>query len=136
MHYCPSIDLAFNSVEHIMRSVNNGWIIRYVHGAPCDGMFEQTDFVGNIICLLSIIPLSLINSLGSEQSIKLLASSVGPECRITGGALNGKVNKLDTSNWAEYILAVLSRICRLLSVLPRLVRGMVRVLNGTDGVHI
>jgi ubiquinol-cytochrome c reductase cytochrome b subunit len=31
MHYCPSIDLAFNSVEHIMRSVNNGWIIRYVH---------------------------------------------------------------------------------------------------------
>jgi ubiquinol-cytochrome c reductase cytochrome b subunit len=24
MHYCPNIDLAFTSVEHIMRDVNNG----------------------------------------------------------------------------------------------------------------
>jgi len=31
MHYTPHIDLAFNSVEHIMRDVNNGWLIRYVH---------------------------------------------------------------------------------------------------------
>jgi len=31
MHFCPSTDLAFNSVEHIMRNVNNGWIIRYTH---------------------------------------------------------------------------------------------------------
>ena len=31
MHYTPSVDLAFNSVEHIMRDVNNGWIVRYTH---------------------------------------------------------------------------------------------------------
>lgn len=31
MHYTPHIDLAFNSVEHIMRDVNNGWLIRYTH---------------------------------------------------------------------------------------------------------
>jgi ubiquinol-cytochrome c reductase cytochrome b subunit len=31
MHYSPHIDLAFDSVEHIMRDVNNGWLIRYVH---------------------------------------------------------------------------------------------------------
>lgn len=31
MHYCSSIDLAFNSVEHIMSDVNNGWLIRYTH---------------------------------------------------------------------------------------------------------
>jgi ubiquinol-cytochrome c reductase cytochrome b subunit len=31
MHYCPDITLAFNSVEHIMRDVNYGWLIRYVH---------------------------------------------------------------------------------------------------------
>ena len=31
MHYCPNIDLAFDSVEHIMRDVNNGWLIRYTH---------------------------------------------------------------------------------------------------------
>jgi ubiquinol-cytochrome c reductase cytochrome b subunit len=31
MHYSPHIDLAFDSVEHIMRDVNNGWLIRYIH---------------------------------------------------------------------------------------------------------
>jgi ubiquinol-cytochrome c reductase cytochrome b subunit len=31
MHYVANIDLAFDSVEHIMRDVSNGYIIRYVH---------------------------------------------------------------------------------------------------------
>ena len=31
MHYTPHVDYAFNSVEHIMRDVNYGWLLRYVH---------------------------------------------------------------------------------------------------------
>nr|AMM72613.1 apocytochrome b [Rhizophagus irregularis] len=31
MHYIGSVDLAFSSVEHIMRDVNSGWLIRYLH---------------------------------------------------------------------------------------------------------
>ena len=31
MHYVASGDLAFNSVEHIMRDVNYGWLIRGIH---------------------------------------------------------------------------------------------------------
>ena len=31
MHYVAHADLAFNSVEHIMRDVNYGWLIRYIH---------------------------------------------------------------------------------------------------------
>jgi len=31
MHYTAHIELAFSSVEHIMRDVNNGWLIRYAH---------------------------------------------------------------------------------------------------------
>ncbi len=31
MHYTPQVDLAFNSVEHIMRDVNFGWLLRYLH---------------------------------------------------------------------------------------------------------
>ena len=31
MHYIPNVDLAFTSVEHIMRDVNNGWAVRYTH---------------------------------------------------------------------------------------------------------
>ena len=31
MHYTPHVDLAFNSVEQIMRDVNYGWLLRYLH---------------------------------------------------------------------------------------------------------
>jgi ubiquinol-cytochrome c reductase cytochrome b/c1 subunit len=31
MHYTPSVDLAFESVEKIMRDVNYGWLLRYAH---------------------------------------------------------------------------------------------------------
>nr|AJP33429.1 apocytochrome b [Araucaria heterophylla]QJH91762.1 apocytochrome b [Araucaria heterophylla]QXE43704.1 apocytochrome b [Araucaria cunninghamii] len=31
MHYTPHVDLAFNSVEHIMRDVEGGWLLRYMH---------------------------------------------------------------------------------------------------------
>ncbi len=31
MHYTPHVDLAFASIEHIMRNVNAGHMIRYVH---------------------------------------------------------------------------------------------------------
>ncbi|HAD87014.1 MAG TPA: cytochrome b, partial [Rhodospirillaceae bacterium] len=31
MHYTPHTTLAFNSVERIMRDVNGGWLIRYLH---------------------------------------------------------------------------------------------------------
>ncbi len=31
MHYTPNTTLAFASVEHIMRNVNGGWALRYIH---------------------------------------------------------------------------------------------------------
>jgi ubiquinol-cytochrome c reductase cytochrome b/c1 subunit len=31
MHYVPESTMAFNSVEHIMRDVNYGWLLRYLH---------------------------------------------------------------------------------------------------------
>ena len=31
MHYTPNSEHAFASVQHIMRDVNYGWLIRYVH---------------------------------------------------------------------------------------------------------
>ena len=31
MFYTPHIDLAFASIEFIMRDVNNGWLVRYIH---------------------------------------------------------------------------------------------------------
>ena len=39
MHYTPHIDYAFASVERIMRDVNYGWLLRYVHANGASAFF-------------------------------------------------------------------------------------------------
>ena len=39
MHYTPNALEAFDSVEHIMRDVNNGWLIRYLHSNTASAFF-------------------------------------------------------------------------------------------------
>ena len=39
MHYNPSVAEAFYSVEHILRDVNNGWLIRYLHSNTASAFF-------------------------------------------------------------------------------------------------
>jgi quinol-cytochrome oxidoreductase complex cytochrome b subunit len=39
MHYTPEVAMAFNSVEHIMRSVNYGWLLRYAHAVGASMFF-------------------------------------------------------------------------------------------------
>lgn len=39
MHYKPDAELAFASVEHIMRDVNWGWLIRYMHSTGASFFF-------------------------------------------------------------------------------------------------
>ena len=39
MHYVPHVDHAFDSVEHIMRDVNYGWLIRYIHSVGASMFF-------------------------------------------------------------------------------------------------
>jgi ubiquinol-cytochrome c reductase cytochrome b subunit len=42
MNYVPHIDMAFNSVERIMRDVNGGWFIRYTHAVGASMFFIVT----------------------------------------------------------------------------------------------
>jgi ubiquinol-cytochrome c reductase cytochrome b/c1 subunit len=39
MHYVPNTQMAFNSVEHIMRDVSYGWLIRYIHAVGASMFF-------------------------------------------------------------------------------------------------
>jgi ubiquinol-cytochrome c reductase cytochrome b/c1 subunit len=39
MHYTPHVDFAFNSVEGIMRDVNYGWLLRYIHASGASFFF-------------------------------------------------------------------------------------------------
>jgi quinol-cytochrome oxidoreductase complex cytochrome b subunit len=42
MHYTPHIVFAFDSVEHIMRDVQYGWLIRYIHANGASMFFIVT----------------------------------------------------------------------------------------------
>ena len=44
MHYTPHVDHAFASVEHIMRDVNAGWLLRYVHSNGASMFFIAVYF--------------------------------------------------------------------------------------------
>src|SRR5687768_5935183 len=39
MHYVADADMAFESVEHIMRDVNYGWLLRYLHAVGASMFF-------------------------------------------------------------------------------------------------
>src|SRR5260370_7322185 len=39
MHFTPHADLAFKSVELIMRDVNYGWLMRYMHASGASMFF-------------------------------------------------------------------------------------------------
>jgi ubiquinol-cytochrome c reductase cytochrome b subunit len=39
IHYTPHIDYAFASVEHIMRDVKYGWLLRYIHANTASFFF-------------------------------------------------------------------------------------------------
>ncbi len=39
MHYTPHVDHAFNSIEHLMRDVNYGWLMRYTHAVGASMFF-------------------------------------------------------------------------------------------------
>lgn len=39
IHYTASIDIVFENIEHIMRNVNNGWLIRYLHANSASFFF-------------------------------------------------------------------------------------------------
>ncbi len=42
MHYAPAGPYAFESVEHIMRNVNSGWLLRYAHANGASFFFIVT----------------------------------------------------------------------------------------------
>jgi len=66
MHYTPNVELAFNSVEHIMRDVNSGWLMRYTHANVASFFF---------IFVYAHIGRNLYY--GSYQSPRVLPYSVG-----------------------------------------------------------
>lgn len=94
-----------------MRDVSNGWLIRYLHGAPCDDYTGKIWVVDKDPYLLLILLSSLITADIGMQSVDLQEGGL-PRKKVIGGRVQDEDNKLDTSRRAQYSLLVLSRICR------------------------
>ena len=78
MHYTPHVDLAFSSVEHIMRDVEGGWLLRYMHANGASmffiavylHMFRVINEINNILDLLENRTLNQISMKDIRPFIK------------------------------------------------------------------
>lgn len=66
MHYIPSADLAFISVEHIMRDIPYGWFLRYLHANGASFFFLSVYFhiFRNLYYFTYITPRELVWNIG------------------------------------------------------------------------
>lgn len=98
MHYQSNVDFAFNSVEHIMRDVNNGWLVRYTHANVASFFF---------IFVYGHIGRNLYY--GSYKSPRILVWTIGVIILILMMAIAflGYVLPFgQMSNWGKYFLTL------------------------------
>jgi len=79
MHYSPNVLEAFNSIEHIMRDVNNGWLIRYLHSNTASAFFFLVYLhIGRGIYYGSYrSPRTLVWAIGTVILIAMMAATIG-----------------------------------------------------------
>ncbi len=138
MHYTPHVDIAFNSVEHIMRDVNYGWLLRYLHSNGASMFFLAVYihmfrgmYYGSykepreVLWILGVILLSPDDGdrlhrlhaavgpdelLGRDRHHQLLLGD--PDCRRVGGDLAVGRLRGRQSDAAALLLAALSAAVR------------------------
>lgn len=105
-----------------MRDVSNGWLIRYLHGAPCDDYSGKMWDTDKFPLLLRILPSTLITAGIGMQLVDSRLDGLPRQNEIRG-RVHDEAYKLDTSGRAQYSLLVQSRICRPESFIYDPVRG-------------
>ena len=89
MHYTPTVVGAFNSVEHIMRDVNYGWLIRYVHTTGASMFFAAVYihiFRGLYYCVL----LSAFSCHPAGRWIVRATTTASDRSRVAHGRVDGR----------------------------------------------
>lgn len=99
MHYNPSVQEAFESVEHIMRDVNNGWLIRYLHSNAASAFFFLVYLhIGRGMYYGSYIaPRTLVWTIGTVIFILMMATA------FLGLSNSPKWFKFNNNNTSNYI---------------------------------
>nr|QUB07096.1 cytochrome b [Chlamisus sp. N29] len=114
MHYCPNTELAFNSISHICRNVNNGWLIRTLHANGASLFF---------ICLYIHIGRGIYY--GSYQLVETWISGVTIFFMIMGTAFLGYVLP-----WGQMSFWGATVITNLVSAIPYLGESIVNWIWG------
>nr|AVJ52604.1 cytochrome b [Agonosoma flavolineatum] len=114
MHYTANIELAFNSVVHICRDVNNGWLLRYTHANGASLFF---------ICLYMHIGRGMYY--GSYKLFMTWSTGVVLLFLVMGTAFLGYVLP-----WGQMSLWGATVITNLLSAIPYLGNTLVKWLWG------
>nr|AVJ52635.1 cytochrome b [Psacasta neglecta] len=114
MHYTANIELAFNSVVHICRDVNNGWLLRYTHANGASLFF---------ICLYLHVGRGLYY--GSYKLMMTWTTGVILLFLVMGTAFLGYVLP-----WGQMSLWGATVITNLLSAIPYLGNTLVKWLWG------
>jgi hypothetical protein len=131
MHYTPNILLAFTSIEHIMRDVNYGWLLRYLHANGASFFFiwvylhigrglyygsyrNPRSFLWNVGVVIYIVMMAQVGPNWNEININLLEGPVlaigriGPHNKIVLDHIicsllgNGRLEKITTKKRYSY----------------------------------
>nr|AOY39654.1 cytochrome b [Scolytinae sp. BMNH 1040052] len=114
MHYCPNVEFAFNSVAHICRDVNFGWLLRTLHANGASFFF---------ICLYSHIGRGIYY--GSYHLKETWISGVTVFFMVMGTAFLGYVLP-----WGQMSFWGATVITNLVSAIPYLGTSIVQWLWG------
>jgi Cytochrome b/b6/petB len=116
MHYTPNVLEAFDSVEHIMRDVNNGWLIRYLHSNTASAFFFLVYLhIGRGLYYGSYkAPRTLVWIIGTVIFILMMATAfLGYNYSLKWSKLNLYISILNTFSLIQnnnYIIIILSFI--------------------------
>nr|YP_009935186.1 cytochrome b [Metschnikowia orientalis]QNS23069.1 cytochrome b [Metschnikowia orientalis] len=116
MHYSSNIELAFDSVEHMMRDVNGGWLMRYMHANGASFFFMCLYLhMGKALYYGSYkTPRVLVWSMGVMMFMLTMATAFMGYCTVYG----------QMSHWGATVMT------NLLSAMPFIGTDLVPVMWG------
>nr|YP_009655364.1 cytochrome b [Oomorphoides metallicus]QCL18081.1 cytochrome b [Oomorphoides metallicus] len=119
MHYCPNTTLAFDSISHICRNINYGWLIRTMHANGASMFF---------LCLYTHIGRGLYY--GSYNLIETWMSGITILFIIMGTAFLGYVLP-----WGQMSFWGATVITNLISAIPYLGTTIVQWIWGSFAIE-
>nr|QMS50950.1 cytochrome b [Metschnikowia sp. 01-655c1] len=116
MHYSSNMELAFNSVEHMMRDVNGGWLMRYIHANGASFFFMAMYLhIGKALYYGSYkSPRVLVWTMGVMMFMLTMATAFMGYCTVYG----------QMSHWGATVMT------NLLSAMPFIGSDLVPVMWG------